>query len=470
MNSIRSYLAIRLLVGFMVLLSLASAVVYLISQKILEDDFDSRLFAKAQAIVASTTQKGHELDVDWANLPQELGSHNQPSNLIEFLSTPGVHLEGNSFVPFQPATPTEQGTYRNAVSNQGEKIRVLTLSFLPAVEEEDAAVTLPEARKPCLLIVGHERTQLDHSLGLMAAVLATMIVLTSLLSLVIVNLVLRRGLHPLASLSLEVAQIDHASLERRIDLKAFPQEVVPVAEKLNELLSRLEISFARERRFSADLSHELRTPVAELKTLSEVMLQQPEVSADMRLAFEDTLGIADQMESLVAALLTLVRQEEGLGSLGLSDVDLEIFTRKAWEKFEEPAKQKHLGVNLVLPMNPMLVWTEPQLFSMALSNLFDNAVEHSPERAVIDIEFHESHEHPCLVISNRTDSLSPSDLPHVFERFWRKDKVRSGSHHFGVGLALTQTICQRLDIQLTVSMEKENLVRFWLHFPTKARS
>lgn len=469
MRSIRSYLAIRLLIGFVVLLSLASVFVFVISKRILEADFDGRLFAKAQAVIASTSQRGVGLDVDWGHLPQEIGAHGQKRNLIEFLDASETHLDGEAFLQIRPRYNADHPVYWNAESKEGEDVRVLAISFLPLVEKEDRESTPPSLRHPVVLIVGSDRDPLEHSLDLMAVVLVAMTLLTSGLSVGIVIYVLRLGLRPLASLSQEVSQIDERSLDKRVEAQALPVEVIPVAEKVNELLGRLEVSFAREREFSADISHELRTPVAELKTLAEVTLLQTDLSPEVRQGFEDALAIACQMEALVTMLLEMVRQERSETVLQTYQVNLETTVFTIWNKLQAKARQRNISLNCNLSTGETVLWTEPPLLSTVLMNLFDNAIEYSPPSTVVDVEWKKQGKNPCLVISNTPANLSPADLPHLFDRFWRKDKARSESGHFGIGLALTRTICHRLGIHLTVSMDK-GLVHFWLHFPEKGNS
>ena len=466
MNSIRSYLTIRLLAGFVLLLSVASILIYFISKNILESDFDRRLFAKAQAIIASTSQTGERIELDWSNLPQEIGPHGKRHELLEIVDQSGQILEGRPFVNLQAVSVSGRERYTNATSMKGERLRVLSLAFTPSVEEEegDRAITPARIRKRCVLIVGADRVQLDHSLGVMAGVLGVMTATTSAVSFGVVAFSLGRGLRPLEAVGAQVAQIDEASLEKRIELDGLPNEILPIATKLNDLLNRLQISFARERQFSADVSHELRTPVAELKTLSEVMLQQTNLAPEVRQGFEDGLAIARQMESLVKMLLEIVRQEEGDTPLQICDTALESIVFTTWQKVQSKAKQKDVRLEIASPMHDVVLRTEPCLLSTVLTNLLDNAVEYSPPGSVVDIEFRPSREIPCLIVSNACKNLFSSDLPHLFERFWRKDTARSESEHFGIGLALTKTICGRLGIQIAASLEEESRVRFWLHF------
>ena len=466
MNSIRSYLTIRLLAGFVLLLSVASILIYFISKNILESDFDRRLFAKAQAIIASTSQTGERIELDWSNLPQEIGPNGKSHELLEIVDQSGQILEGRPFVNLQAVSVSGRERYINATSMKGERLRVLSLAFTPSVEEEegDRAITPARIRKRCVLIVGADRVQLDHSLGVMAGVLGVMTATTSAVSFGVVAFSLGRGLRPLEAVGAQVAQIDEASLEKRIELDGLPNEILPIATKLNGLLNRLQISFARERQFSADVSHELRTPVAELKTLSEVMLQQTNLAPEVRQGFEDGLAIARQMESLVKMLLEIVRQEEGDTPLQICDTALESIVFTTWQKVQSKAKQKDVRLEIASPMHDVVLRTEPCLLSTVLTNLLDNAVEYSPPGSVVDIEFRPSREIPCLIVSNACKNLFSSDVPHLFERFWRKDTARSESEHFGIGLALTKTICGRLGIQIAASLEEESRVRFWLHF------
>ena len=457
MNSIRSYLTLRLLTGFVLLLSVASILIYLISKNILESDFDRRLFAKAQAIIASTSQTGERTELDWGNLPQEIGPHGKRDELLEIVDESGQILEGRPFVNLQAVSVSGHERYTNATSLKGERLRVLSLAFTPSVEEEegDRAITPARIRKRCVLIVGADRVQLDHSLRVMAGVLGVMTATTSAVSFGVVGFSLGLGLRPLEAVGAKVAQIDEASLEKRIELDGLPNEILPIATKLNDLLNRLQISFARERQFSADVSHELRTPVAELKTLSEVMLQQTNLAPEVRQGFEDGLAIARQMESLVKMLLEMVRQEEGDTPLQICDTALEPIVFTTWQKVQSKAKQKDVRLEIASPMHDVVLRTEPWLLSTVLTNLLENAVEYSPPGSVVDIEFRPSREIPCLIVSNSCKNLFSSDLTHLFERFWRKDTARSESEHFGIGLALTKTICGRLGIQIGASVEEE---------------
>jgi len=465
--SIRLRLAAALFAGSVLLLGIASVSVYFVVRGMLKDDFDARLFAKAQAAIMSISQKGASLDVDWADLPQELNPHRRSKDAIQLIDSEKRPYFENSPLGTSLVAASAQGSYQDATLAPLGDVRVLTLSFVPRVEEEDIGATSPDSRKPCILAIASKRAPLEHSLHKLAGILVLMTGATSLLGLVLVWMVVKTGLRPLDRLGEAVGKVEAGSLGQGIPLNGLPAELVPIVIKLNDLLDRLNVSFVRERRFSADVSHELRTPVAELRTLSEVMLQETTLPPEVRQAFEDARQIAGQMEALVVVLLEMVRPEKDRTPLVLMDVDLQEHLLAAWCRSEAKAASRGIALKVVPPEKKIMLRTEPRLLERVLAHLFDNAVEYSPDGGAIDVEFMAGKESSCLLVSNATADLAPSDLPHMFERFWRKDKVRGESGHFGLGLALTQTLCQRLGVYLSVSMDKSNYVRFRIDFPAQ---
>ena len=233
--------------------------------------------------------QGPKFDIDWNSLPQDGVSQGKEINWFQILDSSGHFLEGNASLQHGALPTLNEYKYSTMTSPHGGKIRVVAFAFQPEVEDEDVAITPPNIRKSCIVIVGSSCDQMETSLHKLAGVLIVMSIIMAVLSLGVVLVVLRMGLRPLDSMGSEVSKIDAFNLENRLVFDALPVELVPIAEKLNDLLGRLEVSFARERRFSADVSHELRTPIAELRSLSEVMLRQPDLSSEVRQAFQDVL-------------------------------------------------------------------------------------------------------------------------------------------------------------------------------------
>jgi len=233
-----------------------------------------------------------------------------------------------------------------------------------------------------------------------------------------------------------------------------PEELQPIAVRLNELLARLQESFARERRFSADLAHELRTPIAELRSLAECALKWPE-SRDSA-TDQDMLAIARHMESLTTSMLALTRGETGQLAGQIGPVNFSTLIEETWSPFAARAAARGLKVNKVLP--PTVVSADPALLRSILSNLFDNAADYATEGGQLDLVVQVREPGVVFQIANPTVNLAAEDMAKLFDPFWRKEAARSGGRHFGLGLALARTFATAMGWTLTAELDREKRV------------
>jgi len=272
------------------------------------------------------------------------------------------------------------------------------------------------------------------------------------ITVLVVSVVVRRGLQPLAQLAERAGMIDAASLQLRFPMEQLPAELLPIAGRLNELLARLEAAFERERQFSADVAHELRTPIAELRSLTEVALRWPDDAAATKRTLQEALAIALQMESVVTRLLALARCEAGQMAVRREPVAVAALVAELWEPLAEPARQKNLIVTIGVPAEAQ--WeADPALLRGILANLLANAVEYCPAGGSVEVRFDGNE----LRVANATDNLSESDLPHLFARFWRKDPARSSGTHCGLGLALARAFARAMECDLKASLSSFTL-------------
>jgi len=259
--------------------------------------------------------------------------------------------------------------------------------------------------------------------------------------------VVRSGLAPVNLIAEQAAAIEAHSLGKRFPADAMPAELHPICKRLNDLLARLEASFDRERRFNANVAHELRTPIAELRTLAEVNLQWPEDAAATRQAFQEALQIALQMETLVTSLLAIVRCESGKQPLNREPVALAGLIETIWQPLAVRAAAKQFAVRVDLDRACQL-HTDRAMLQSIVTNLLANAVAHTPPRGTVHIRLQQTVGEFTFTVANTTDNLTAQDIPHLFERFWRKDPARSDSQHSGLGLAVAQTFAQALGLRL----------------------
>jgi two-component system sensor histidine kinase QseC len=273
-------------------------------------------------------------------------------------------------------------------------------------------------------------------------------------------------MRPLDEIGDAVERIDPATLGGRFDVAKLPVELRSVAEKLNELLSRLDDAFRRERRFTANVAHELRTPIAELRSLAEVAIQWPPADAESAASgFGDVLAVARQMESVVAALLAIARCQAGQEPLAFKPVALDEVIAEAWRPFAAAARARCLETPFC--RTDAVVETDRTVLLVVLRNLFANAAAYTPTGGRIWCEADgRGGEHCVLAVLNTNDSLTTKDLPLLSEPFWRKDASRgTSSENAGLGLSLVAAYANLLHATFTTSLRTPDTFAATLELP-----
>ncbi len=261
------------------------------------------------------------------------------------------------------------------------------------------------------------------------------------IAVVVGYLIARRGLTPVSRLASIVTELSAAHLHRRIGNDAWPRELRPLAANFDQLLARLEESFARISRFSADIAHELRTPLHILRGEAEMALSKARSSEDYRTCIESAAEEYERLTRMVDALLFLARTEHPHAQLDKKALalDQEIAAVCAFHQ----AMADELEITLITG-GAGTVLADSGLLRRALGNLIVNALRHTPSGGRMAVEARETPDREAeIVVSDTGDGIAPEDLPHVFDRFYRADsaRLRQGSGT-GLGLAIVQSIMQ----------------------------
>ena len=275
----------------------------------------------------------------------------------------------------------------------------------------------------------------------------------------LVHFALKKGLNPLYALGNKLASVDSSSLSHRFSKNELPVELSPICDHLNELMERLEDSFERERRFSGDLAHELRTPIAELKMLSEVALRWPE--NDLESHANETLDIAQQLQEIIESLLALSRYENGDEDLEYEKIQLLSFIKGSWDQIAQKAEEKKIRVDIKISTEH-IIETDPKILRLIINNLLSNAAEYTPVGGKIEINENEKIEGHILCISNSVENFTEEMLEHLFERLWRGDLSRTDGSHSGLGLALSKACSKCLGLDLKAELIESDQIRFTL--------
>lgn len=292
-----------------------------------------------------------------------------------------------------------------------------------------------QVRQPLVLIVARESTELQSQLSFLQWLLFSGALGTMLLASGVGYAVVNQGLKPLDQLAKEIEGIHPQSLGERIEVDELPAEMLPVGERLNQLLDRLQAAFDRERRFSANVAHELRTPIAGLLSMIEVTSMKTRSVEDYKDTLGDCFEISQGMQKVVHSLLMLDKLETGQVPISLERCSSKELIERCWIAFSERAAAKELQFQLEVSEHHQLD-ADPEILRLIITNLLSNALEHSDRGGSLIISEGRGQ---ALVFSNSGCQLSQSSIERVFDRFWRGDSARGQTgQHSGLGLALVQ--------------------------------
>lgn len=273
----------------------------------------------------------------------------------------------------------------------------------------------------------------------------------------------RSGLRPLRRMGEVAASVSAHSLTQRLPQQEMPTELADLAQAFNAMLGRLDDAFQRLSAFSADIAHELRTPLSNLLTQTQVILTQPRPLEDYREALHSNLEELQWMAQLVNDMLYLAKADHGLLIPKREALDLAEETDLLLEFFAPLAEDARVKLSRE---GQARVEGDRNMLRRALSNLLDNAVRFTPARGEIRIRIVNHTKGLHLIVENSGDGINQDLLPRLFDRFYRADPARheGSSEHAGLGLAITQSIVRAHGGQ--IRCESENgWTRFMIELP-----
>src|SRR6266404_4503863 len=342
-----------------------------------------------------------------------------------YAETPGMDclLPPEIFPPPQKSASTVGGRkdYRT-----GSK-----LFSLIALNEESGS-------QPYTLQVAQDRSS-DERVERNFAVLFIIVLSGSVLaSAFIAVIVTKRGLRPLQEMTQSVARVGPTHLKERVIPADWPPELKPLAIAFDDMLKRLDDSFTRLSHFSADLAHELRTPIANMIGEAQVTLTRDRTAAEYRETIESTVGECERLSRIVDNLLFVARVDAAREPIARKRFD----ARKAVEKiaafYQTAADDRHVTITCT---GEGQIHADPDLFERAVGNLLDNALRFTPPNGSIQIVVCHRDADFEAVIRDNGCGIAAEHVPRVFDRFYRAESSRT-SDGAGLGLALVKSIVE----------------------------
>ena len=443
MRSLKGTLYRGVILGAAVVLLVAGTILYLLVNRQLIHQLDETLTDKALMLALSVEEKHYGLEVDIEEMrTEDMEEAESPEYLhIGFLDGRTIHrseaLENVNIIAFPgPVLEPIHQWYRLP---DGTRLRSVLFSFTPEVdlEEED----LESVARDTGIIVDTMAAHGDHIViqlfkdteqhSRFMEIFLLMLIATGLGSIGVLSFTvwqtIKRGAEPINKLASSIEHISDDDLAIRLDEVAVLEELAPIVHKFNLFLERLEKGFNRERGFTSDAAHELRTPLAGLKSTIEVALAKRRDGEEYRETLESALDIVKQLENLVNSLLALARLESGQETVKGSEVSLERCIRDAWKACNEDAEEKQVAASFDLT-NGTLATIDRNLFSQVLDEIFRNAVYYVDRGGTIRIGLDSHKGNTRIWVSNTGSKVSAVEAGRVFDRFWNRSRsIRSGS-------------------------------------------
>jgi signal transduction histidine kinase len=235
-----------------------------------------------------------------------------------------------------------------------------------------------------------------------------------------------------------------------------------MAETWNVVLERLEAAVKRIRQFTADASHELRSPLALMKATADLALRRNRTPEEYREALRSMNREADRMAALAESLLTLARADSNRMEMPLAATDLNELAASVVGQQAALAAKKRVRLTVVANPEAPVVHVNRMAIERLLLILLDNALRYAGRDGAVTVTARKLPDGGLLSIEDNGLGIAAEDLPHVFERFYRSDPVRGGDSGFGLGLSIAQAIAQAHGSKIEVESEPGKGARFWL--------
>jgi len=263
----------------------------------------------------------------------------------------------------------------------------------------------------------------------------------------------RRALAPVEQIRQEAEAVDPGDLGARLRVPQTDDEVMRLAQTLNAMLGRIESGFRSIERFTADASHELRAPLALITTAAEVSLRRERTAEEQKEVLRKVVNEARHMSKLVENLLDLARGDARQRHTEMLPVDVAAMLRDLGEEMKPAAKVKGLELTMEIPEGAANVMGEGTQLRRLFLILLDNAIKYT-ERGAVRMALGCEGEDVVVWVADTGIGIEEAAAAHVFERFWRADKVRSRSEGgTGLGLAMAQQIVERHAGRIAVQSE-----------------
>ncbi len=278
----------------------------------------------------------------------------------------------------------------------------------------------------------------------------------------------RKGLRPLRTMKSRAQAITVHKLDQRMSVDAVPIEMADLAGTLNDMLERLQLDFQRLTEFSSDLAHELRTPISNMLTETQVELSRPRTAAQYQETLASNSEELQRLARTVSDMLYLATTEHGLALPHPERIRVQDEVHALFGFYDALADETHISMTTA---GEGTILGDRLMVRRALNNLLSNALRHTPAHGSIVVDVETTADATFIHMTNTGPAIDPDVLPRLFDRFYRADSARVHPESIGAGLGLSITrAIMRAHGGEAMASTQEDTIRFTLRFPVQPRS
>ncbi len=275
-----------------------------------------------------------------------------------------------------------------------------------------------------------------------------------------------RAMSPVEQINREARAIGADNLTARLSVPKPRDELQTLSLTLNAMLERIELSVNRLTQFTADASHELRAPLTLIQTAAEYTLRRERTQEELLDALRKILRETNRTSALVDRLLELARADSGTNQLRLTSIDLTSLLNEIAVSAKPLARKKHIKFKAQLQPNPIYILGEDASLRELFVILVDNAIKYTPKMGTVTLKLSQEPTFAVIELIDTGIGIAQENLPHIFDRFWRADKVRSREiGGTGLGLSIAKWIAEQCNGSITVTSTLEVGSNFTVHLP-----
>ncbi|MCW8884277.1 MAG: heavy metal sensor histidine kinase [Motiliproteus sp.] len=438
------------MISALVLLGLVKVITLTIENYFLLQD-DRILKGKSELVRESIRNKA----IDGKTLKTEqlldagLVGHQNLSVVIVSQTGRVIYTTEHSIIPSFDLISRVQNNPSKIVSwrDDGREYRILAEEVLISLDSGPPA--------PSMVLIALDNGQHQAFMLRFQQQVMTYTVVAVLISGLLGWIATRKGLTPLLSMKNRARRVTAEQLNHRMEVESVPVEIAGLADVINTMLERLEQAFSRLSQYSSDIAHELRTPISNLMTQSQVALTRPRGEEDYRAILYSNIEEYERLSRMISDMLFLAKAEHMQCLPSRSELLLENEITDLIEFYEALAEEQKIKVSL---SGKGKISGDQLMIRRAISNLLSNAIRHTPKHEAIHISLSQRNDKVMLDIRNSGETISVQDLPYLFDRFYRSknpSKNNGSEDGFGLGLAITKAIIEGHNGRITVRSDSQ---------------